>query len=109
MFGAGIAVDFIMVVILDMSQDWYFYVAMSIIGFIVTLHSVKLSQLSSIFSTGRGLILYDMNVAFLICFGYFALPNIYSSLVTHNGYADGRNSFLYIYPLLELAMEIVTN
>jgi len=43
MFGAGIAVDFIMVVILDMSEDWYFYVAMSIIGFIVTLHSVKLS------------------------------------------------------------------
>jgi len=43
MFGAGIAVDFIMVVILDLSEDWYFYVAMSIIGFIVTLHSVKLS------------------------------------------------------------------
>jgi len=43
MFGAGIAVDFIMVVILDLSEDWYFYIAMSIIGFIVTLHSVKLS------------------------------------------------------------------
>lgn len=43
MFGAGISVDFIMVVILDLNEDWYFYVAMSIIGCIVTLHSVKLS------------------------------------------------------------------
>ena len=55
------------------------------------------------------MILYDINLAFLICFAYFALPNIYSSLVTHNGYTDGRISFLYIYPLLEIAMEVVTN
>lgn len=40
-FIIGIGVDFIMVVALGLTEDWHFYVAMSIIGLTVSIHTIK--------------------------------------------------------------------
>lgn len=109
MFFIGIVIDFILVVGIGLNDDWQFYLAMFLIGLILTIHTIKFKQLSDVFTKGKGLYLYDVNLTVLIVFSYYALPATYNSLISYWGYVEGHKIFLYTYPVLELVFELLTN
>jgi len=79
------------------------------IGAVVTSHSMKLQDLSNLFAKGYSLFAYDLNILGMLAFAYYALPGIYNSLVDHHSFDDAKNTFIYLYPLLECVMELLTN
>ncbi|KAL4500567.1 hypothetical protein ABPG72_002991 [Tetrahymena utriculariae] len=109
MFLVGIGVDFIMVVGIELNQDWQFYLMIFIVGYVMTIHVIKFKQFTKIRTKGRGLYLYDLNLVAIIVFIYYALPAIYKSLIERLSFSDGRNTFLLLYPLLEWVFEILSN
>lgn len=105
----GIVFDFVMIVGIDLTADWHFFVGMSIIGLLITIHSIRFAEFGHIWQKGKALYSFDSNLAFIMVFAYYALPSIYKGFVYYMNFIDGRNAFLYLYPLLEYAMEAVTH
>lgn len=98
-----------MVTFIGMSTDWYFYIVMIIIGVMIATHTVRFRDLKRVLTEKYHLIIYDINVFLILSFAYYGLPRIYNSLISQHSWRDGRNKFIYLYPLLEYLMEIVTN
>lgn len=48
MYGIGILFDLVMVIGINITADWTFLVGMSIIGLLITIHSIRFKEFTTI-------------------------------------------------------------
>src|SRR5688500_15520906 len=103
----AIGIDFVFVFYIGVNSDILYLVVIFIIGILVPTHILKFRYFCAQCWVVRGLWLYD--ISYVLCFVYLflAVPAIYRRILTNYGEEDGRLVFIYLYPFIEMVLELI--